>query len=167
MDLIIEKCPRVISIHDDIVIYGTSDEDHDANLIKLMNVVQLNCIALNSKKLELKWPKISFFIAEYSTDGMHPHCKKIQGITEMTLHTNKQQLASFIGILTFIGNFVPYLFHHTEPLRAMVKQDAVFHWEKIANASFHRIKDLIAKTAFQPLRYYDWIMPVTIQANTS
>ena len=34
MDLIMENCPRVISIHDDIVIYGTSDQDHDANLIK-------------------------------------------------------------------------------------------------------------------------------------
>ena len=27
MDLIMEKCPGVISIHNDIVIYGTSDED--------------------------------------------------------------------------------------------------------------------------------------------
>ena len=36
-----EKCPGVISIHDDIVIYGTSDQDHDANLINLLNVAQL------------------------------------------------------------------------------------------------------------------------------
>ena len=41
MDLIMEKCPGVISIHDDIVIYGTSNEDHDCNLINLMNVAQL------------------------------------------------------------------------------------------------------------------------------
>ena len=26
MDIIMEKCPGVISIHDDIVIYGTSDQ---------------------------------------------------------------------------------------------------------------------------------------------
>ena len=29
MDLIMEKCPGVISIHDDIVICGASEEDHD------------------------------------------------------------------------------------------------------------------------------------------
>ena len=40
MDIIMEKCPGVISIHDDIVIYGTSNQDHDANLINLLNVAQ-------------------------------------------------------------------------------------------------------------------------------
>ena len=71
-DLIMEKCPGVISIHDDIVIYGTLDHDHDANLIKLMNVAGLKGLVLNSKKLELKRPKVSFFAAEYNCDGMHP-----------------------------------------------------------------------------------------------
>ena len=38
MDLIMEKGTGVISIHNDIVIYGTSKKDHDANLINLLNV---------------------------------------------------------------------------------------------------------------------------------
>ena len=84
MDLIMERCPGVISIHDDIVVYGVSDEDHDANLINLLNVAQIEGLVLNSKKLELKHPRVSFFGAEYSADGMHPCPKKIQGITEMT-----------------------------------------------------------------------------------
>ena len=84
MDLIMEWCPGVISIHDDIVVYGVSEEDHDANLVNLLNVAQIEGLVLNSKKLELKRPRVSFFGAEYSTDGMHPCPKKIQGITEMT-----------------------------------------------------------------------------------
>ena len=84
MDLIMERCPGVISIHDDIVVYGVSEEDHDANLINLLNVAQIEGLVLNSKKLELKRPRVSFFGAEYSADGMHPCPEKIQGITEMT-----------------------------------------------------------------------------------
>ena len=84
MDLIMERCPGVISIHDDIVVYGVSEEDHDANLVNLLNVAQIEGLVLNSKKLELKRPRDSFFGAEYSADGMHPCPKKIQGITEMT-----------------------------------------------------------------------------------
>ena len=164
MDIIMEKCPGVISIHDDIVIYGTSDQDHDANLINLLNVAQLEGLVLNSKKLELKRPKVSFFGAEYSVDGMHPCPKKIQGITEITPPIDKQQLASFIGMVTCMGNFVPHLSHHNELLWAMLKQDAVFHWDEATNASFQKIKDLIAKTASQPLRYYDRTKPVTVQA---
>ena len=84
MDLIMERCPGVISIHDDIVVYGVSEEDDDANLINLLNIAQIEGLVLNSKKLELKLPRVSFFGAEYSTDGMHPCPKKIQGIIEMT-----------------------------------------------------------------------------------
>ena len=62
MDLIMEKCPGVISIHNDIVIYSTSKEDHDANLINLLNVAQLEGLVLN-KKLELKQARVSFFRA--------------------------------------------------------------------------------------------------------
>ena len=169
MDLIMECCLGVISIHDDIVVYGVSEEDHDANLINLLNMAQVEGLVLNSKKLELKCPRVSFFGAEYSEEGMHPCPKKIQGITEMTPppSVDKQQLASFIGMVTYMGNFVPHLSHHTEPLQAMLKQEAVFHWDEMANSSFQKIKDLIAKTASQPLRYYDWTKPVTVQADAS
>ena len=167
MDLIMERCPGVISIHDDIVVYGVSEEDHDANLVNLLNVAQIEGLVLNSKKLELKRPRVSFFGAEYSADGMHPCPKKIQGITEMTPPTDKQQLASFIGMVTYMGNFVPHLSHHTESLRTMLKQEAVFAWDEMANASFQKIKDLIAKSATKPLRYYDRRKPVTVQADAS
>ena len=166
-DLIMERCPGVISIHDDIVVYGVSKEDHDANLINLLNVAQIEGLVLNSKKLELKHPRVSFFGAEYSANGMHPCLKKIQGITEMTPPTDKQQLASFIGMVTYMGNFMPHLSHHTEPLRAMLKQDAVFTWDEMANSSFQKIKDLIAKSTTKPLRYYDRRKPVTVQVDAS
>ena len=41
MDLIMERCPGVISIHDNIVVYGVSEEDHDANLVNFLNVAQI------------------------------------------------------------------------------------------------------------------------------
>ena len=105
MDLIMERCPGVISIHNDIVVYRVSDEDHDANLINLLNVVQVEGLVLNRKKLEL--------------------------------------------------------------LRAMLKQEAVFAWDKMANASFQKIKDLIAKSATKPLRYYDQRKPMTVQVDAT
>ena len=66
-----------------------------------------------------------------------------------------------------MGNFIPHLSHHTEPLWAMLKQEAVFHWDEMANSSFQNIKDLIAKSASQPLRYYDRTKPVTVQVDAS
>ena len=86
---------------------------------------------------------------------MHPDPKKVQGITEMTAPTDKQQLQSFLGMVNYMGTFIPNLSHHTEPLRAKLKKDNVFHWEEQQTRSFQKIKALIAKAKETPLRYYD------------
>ena len=54
MDAILEQYPGGIGIHDDMVIFGVDQEDHDANLISLLNVCQKEGLVLNSKKLELQ-----------------------------------------------------------------------------------------------------------------
>ena len=91
---------------------------------------------------------------------MHPDPKKVQGVTEMTVPTDKQQLQSFLGMVNYMGTFIPNLSHHTEPLRAMLKKDTVFHWEEQQTRSFQKIKALIAKANETALRYYDRTKPV-------
>ena len=167
MDAILEQCPGVIGIHDDMVIFGVDQEDHDANLINLLNICQKEGLVLNSKKLELRRERVTFFGAEYSAQGMHPDPKKVQGITEMTVPTDKQQLQSFLGMVNYMGTFIPNLSHHTEPLRAMLKKDNVFHWEDQQTRSFQQVKTLIAKANTTPLRYYNRNLPVTVQADAS
>ena len=167
MDAILKQCPGVIGIHDDMVIFGVDQQDHDVNLINLFNVCQKEGLVLNSKKLELRRERVTFFRAEYSAQGMHPDPKKVQGITEMTAPMDKQQLQSFLGMVNYMGTFIQNLSHHTEPLQAMLKKDNVFHWEDQQTRSFQQIKTLIAKANTTPLRYYDRNLPVTVQADAS
>ena len=167
MDAILEQCPGVIGIQDDMVIFGVDQEDHDANLINLLNVCQKEGLVLNSKKLELRRERVTFFGVEYSAQGMHPDPKKVQGITEMTAPTDKQQLQSFLGMVNYMGTFIPNLSHHTELLRAMLKKDNVFHWEEQQTRSFQQVKTLIVKANTTPLRYYHRNLPVTVQADAS
>ena len=167
MDAILEQCPGVIGIHDDMVIFGVDQEDHDANLINLLNVCQKEGLVLNSKKLELRRERVTFFGAEYSTQGMYPDPKKVQGIREMTAPMEKQQLQSFLGMVNYMGTFIPNLSHHTEPLIAMLKKDNIFHREEQQTRSFQKIKALIAKANETPLRYYDRMKPVKVQADAS
>ena len=155
MDAILEQCPGVIGIHDDMVIFGVDQQDHDANLINLLNICQKEGLVLNSKKLELRRERVTFFGAEYSAQGMHPDPKKVQGITKI------------LGMVNCMGTFISNLSHHTEPLRAMLKKDNVFHWEEQQTRSFQQVKTLIAKANTTLLRYYDRNLPVTVQADAS
>ena len=107
-------------------IFGVDQQDHDTNLINLLNVCQKEGLVLNSKKLELRRERVTFFGAEYSTQGMHPDPKKVQGITEMTAPMDKQQLQSFLGMVNYMGTFIPNLSHHTEPLLRCLKRTTCF-----------------------------------------
>ena len=98
---------------------------------------------------------------------MHPDPKKIQGITEMTAPTDKQQLQSFLVMVNYMGTFIPKLSHQTELLRAMLKKDNMFLWEEQQTRSFQKIKALIAKANEMPLRYYNRTKPVKVQAHAS
>ena len=70
-------------------------------------------------------------------------------------------------MVNYMGTFIPNLSHHTEPLRAMLKKDNVFHLEDQQTRSFQQVKTLIAKANTTPLRYYDRDLPVTVQADAS
>ena len=70
----------------------------------------------------------------------------------MTEPMDKQQLQSFLGMVNYMGTFIPNLSHHTELLRAMLKKDNVFQWEEQQTRSFQQVKTLIAKANATPLR---------------
>ena len=167
MDLILEQCRGVIDIHDDVIIYGYTWEDHDANLINFLNVCQMEGLCLSSKKLELHCDRVLFFGAVYSREGVEPDPRKIQGIEEMTAPETKQQLQSLLGMVTYMGNFIPHLSHHMEPLRQLLKKDVTFYSDDQLTQSFQEIKPLLKRATSKPLGYYDQRKEVIVQADTS
>ena len=116
MDAILEQCPGVIGIHDDMVIFGVDQEDHDANLINLLNVCQKEGLVLNSKKLELRRERVHILRGRVQRRRHASRPQEGPRITEMTAPTDKQQLQSFLGMVNYMGTFIPNLSHHTEPL---------------------------------------------------
>ena len=61
MDDIVAQCPGILTIHDDIFIYGKDDKDHDANLVNLFNVAQKEGLVFNSAKCAIKQESVTFF----------------------------------------------------------------------------------------------------------
>ena len=167
MDRILEQCPRVIDIHNDVIIYGYTWEDHDANLINFLNVCQMEGLCLSSKKLELGRDRVSFFGAIYSREGVKPDPWKIQGIEEMTALETKQQLQSFLGMVTYMGNFIPHLSHQTELLRQLLKKDVTFYWDDQLTWSFQEIKHLLKRATSKLLGYYDRRKEVIVLVDAS
>ena len=85
----------------------------------------------------------------------------------MTPPETKQQLQSFLGMVTYMGNFVPHLSHHTELLRQLLKKDIAFYWDDQLTRSFQEIKHLLKRATSKLLGYYDRRKEVMVQADAS
>ena len=68
------------------------------------------------------------------------------------------------GYRTYMGNFVPHLSHHTEPLRQLLKKDVTFYWDRV---SFQEIKTLLKRATSKPLGYYGRRKEVIVQTDAS
>ena len=164
MDQTLEGLQDVIVIHDDITIFGKDDEDHDANLIALMEPAKETGLTLNSKKCSIGQDSVSFFGVIFGKDGMHPDLKKI---LELPLPKDTTQLQSFLGMVNFMPNFIPHLSEHTATLRGLLTKNAVFHWHESTNTAFEKLKSLIAEAQKRSLKFYNRNLPLTVQADAS
>lgn len=65
----------------------------------------------------------------------------------MKLHppTNKQEVRSLIGMVSYLNKFIPNTSALLEPLRVLLKDNVHFHWGHEQEDSFVRIKDSITR----------------------
>ena len=166
MDDIVAQCPEILTIHDDVFIYGKDDKDDDANIINLFNAAQKGLI-FNSSKCSIKQDSVTFFGGVFLASGYSPDLEKVLGITEMTPPQMKQELQSFLGAVNYLQTFIPHLSHHKELLHALLKKENIFTWDENSNASCQKIKSLLQKALLKPLKYYNRNKSVTLQCDAS
>ena len=65
-----------------------------------------------------------------SKDGLKIDPKKCSAIVDMPMPTNKTELQGFLGMLNYIGKFIPNLSQVTQPLRILLKKDLEFLIDK-------------------------------------
>ena len=97
------------AIMDDIIVYGKSAEDHDENLQNTFQVIKESGLKLNKEKCEIKKNKLTYFGHVLSTEGVSPDPEKVKAITELEAHTNVPELRRLIGMVNYLGRFIPNL----------------------------------------------------------
>ena len=165
MDRILERCEGACGIADDIVVYGSSETEHDKNLLNFLQVASAHGLTLNSKKCIIKAKEIAFFGNTYSAEGVKPDPQKIQDLTTMPAPLNKTELQSFMGFLTYLSPFIANFSERTSTLRDLLKKDTIFLWEPHHQLCFDNLKQLV--TAQSVLRYYDPTKAVQLHCDAS
>ena len=80
-----EDLDGCFGISDNICIFGSTEDEHDARLLKLMEAAKMHGLVFNSAKCAIKKQSISFFGNVYSKYGISPDPAKVQDIHEIPI----------------------------------------------------------------------------------
>ena len=76
-----------------------------------------------------------------------------------------EELQTFLGLVHYMGPFIPNLSTLTAPLRKLLKEDNCFKWCAAHQESFNKIKDSISNEI--TLTYFDPMKETILQVDAS
>ena len=109
--------------------------------------------------------EITFLGHNISADGIKPDYRKVTAIRNMPEPTNKQELQRFLGMINYLGKFIPNLAQKTTPLRNLLKKDIVFALEKPQRDAIAELKEIV--TSHPVLKFYDPNLPLRLRTDAS
>lgn len=85
--------------------------------------------------------------------GLKPDESKVESIKNYPVPTNRKELNRFIGMVNYLGRFIPNLSENFSVLRKLISEKEPWIWPSNQQEEFDRVKCLVSDV--KTLRYYD------------
>ena len=110
--------PGVDTSMDDIIVYGKAQEEHDKRIM----LVFKKCkdwigLKLNKAKREISKRELVYLRDALTDHGVKPEKSKVEAIWKMERPTEKKGIQRFLGMVNFLGRYIPDLSNTADPLR--------------------------------------------------
>ena len=128
--------PSVKNIADDILVFGSTQEEHDANVIRFLERCLEIELHLNPDKVKINCKSMPFFGMMLTADGIKPDPKKVETIKKWPIPKNVTKLQSFLGSVNYLSGFIPGLSQLCKPFQALVKKSSEFLWTTAHDKAF-------------------------------
>lgn len=113
---------------------GRDKQEHDERLQQVLVVLDKNNAKLNSDKCMFGVTELEILGFKVSAAGIRPTEEKIEAIRNFRKPGSKEEVRSFLGLVNFVGHFIPHLSTRTEPLRQFVRGDVSIFGEEQTKA---------------------------------
>ena len=126
---VLSGIPNVAYYIDDILITGCTRTEHIENLRMVLCRLREYGFKLKHSKYEFFAKDLEFLGHKISPEGVKSTAEKIASIRDAPASTNKQELKSFLGMLTYNARFLPDVSHTLHPLHQLLQQNASWAWK--------------------------------------
>ncbi|KAK3107010.1 hypothetical protein FSP39_004902 [Pinctada imbricata] len=167
VDECFEGIPGVVALVDDILVFGKNQADHDLALRKVLDKARQTGLKFNSDKLYVAVDKVKYFGHILTSTGIEPDPDKVAAILHMPPPTNKAELQTMLGMMTYLSKFAPNLSSLTSPMRKLLAKDTVFVWDEPQQHALEKVKIVLTSSPGPILRYFDPSQPIVLQVDAS
>ena len=121
MQQVLNGIPNVISICDDILIHGQSQEEHDIALNAVIERLVGKGLTLNKSKCKLNQTDVKFLGFVFDKSGVRCHPKRIEGVKKLQPPQNAADTLSFLSMMQYSPRFIRDFSSISEPLRKLTR----------------------------------------------
>ena len=165
MDTVLQGLPRVICYLDDILITGSTEEEHKSNVVQVLERLKRYNIRANRGKCSFFSESVEYLGHRVDSNGLHTTEKKVEAMIAAPEPTNVQELRSFLGLIHYYGKFLPNLATLLQPLNVLLREGSEWVWTEACSAAFGEAKQLLA--AAPVLAHYDPSLPMKLAGDAS
>lgn len=164
MENVFRCCEGIFIYLDDILVFGRSKEEHDNNLQKLLKRIDELGLTVSPEKCLYHQTEIRFLGHRLDAGKLKPSLDKVKAIREFCHPSSASELRSFLGLVTYVGKFIPNLSTLLDPLQKTARQP-IFSWSPEDNARFEEITKLLSDEA--NLSFFDPSLRTIVMADAS
>ena len=143
----------VRNIADDILVFGSTRQEHDQALENCLKRLKEKGLTLNKSKCSFLNTELEFFGQIFSEQGTRPDPRRTQDVIDAAIPQNVSELRSFLGMVTFSSKYIANFATIATPLRELTKTGVTFTWEQKHQTAFDKLKAAITKPPV--MAYFD------------
>lgn len=150
---------------DDIIIASKDEIDHIAKLKLVFERAKKFNLKFNKDKCKFGLNEVTYMGVKITANGLKPDDSKVDALKNMPRPQDVTGVQRFLGVLTYLGRFIPNLSEKTAPLRELIKKDRIFEWGESQEKAYVKLKNILCQKPC--LKFFDINKPVTISVDSS
>lgn len=157
--------PHCFTYMDDIVVLGSSLQNHIENLRLVFGKLRKHGLKLQPDKSEFLHKEVQYLGHIITDKGVKPDPKKIQCVQNFPVPKCPRDIKSFLGLVGYYRRFIENFSHISKPLTSLLKKDTKFSWLSEQQNAFNTLKNKI--TTAPILQYPNFSKPFILTTDSS